>query len=334
MKKKWGLLGVVACVIVFLTAGDVCAITVWDGKLDISGYYRNTTAFRLRDGAYGLHGPDPAVGPQEGLESGDLFLFRNVLQLELTWDLTDNITFFGIYRGVYDGAMDLNSDYEDNIDAAGAGHKKDAFKKQNDLREYYLDIDVNKWHLRVGMQQWQWGEADGLRMADIINPLDLSWHYVYAPAWEDIRIPMFGFDLSYSFQDRYDHTLNFVFLPATFDYGWVPRKFAPAGAHFAPPGFSQVFLGAIEASYPDKDLRSASFGVKIKGIYKGWDISLFDYYSRHDGPTFQEDWLVRFLSGGKQLFQYPYTNKIGGTVNVYNEFTKAFKSATKGSKSK
>ena len=153
-------------------AGPVCAITLFEGKCYVTGYVQNDTVFRLRDGGQSLHGPDPAVGPQDGLDSGDLYLFRNTFQLEATWDFLDNLTLFGIYRGVYDGAMDLNSDYEDNIKDAGASHRRDNLKKENEIRELYVDLDVGNWRFRVGKQQWMWGEADGLRMADIINPLE------------------------------------------------------------------------------------------------------------------------------------------------------------------
>src|SRR2546428_4327207 len=43
--------------------------------------------------------------------------------------------------------------------------------------------------LRLGRQQVTWGETDNFRALDIINPLDLRWHWSREP-WEDIRIPL------------------------------------------------------------------------------------------------------------------------------------------------
>ena len=48
--------------------------------------------------------------------------------------------------------------------------------------------------VKAGSQQIAWGEADALRLADVINPLDLSWYWSF-PAWEEIRIPLTMLDV-------------------------------------------------------------------------------------------------------------------------------------------
>ncbi len=60
-----------------------------------------------------------------------------------------------------------------------------------DLREVYLYSDLvslpgGDGYLSVGRQQIIWGESDGFRLADVVNPLDLSWHY-FLESFEDIR---------------------------------------------------------------------------------------------------------------------------------------------------
>ncbi|MCD6352591.1 MAG: hypothetical protein J7M06_00050, partial [Proteobacteria bacterium] len=41
------------------------------------------------------------------------------------------------------------------------------------LREFYVSYYGDKFLLRVGKQQIGWGESDGLRLMDVINPLDI-----------------------------------------------------------------------------------------------------------------------------------------------------------------
>ena len=39
-----------------------------------------------------------------------------------------------------------------------------------ELREFYLDGQVGRTFLRIGKQQIVWGQADGLRVLDVVNP--------------------------------------------------------------------------------------------------------------------------------------------------------------------
>ena len=82
-------------------------IKLLNDSLDVSGYLRNDSAWRIEDGKSGMHGPDPTVGTQEGLESGDYVLGRNTLQIEFLWQMNPNFSMSGIYRAFYDASIDL-----------------------------------------------------------------------------------------------------------------------------------------------------------------------------------------------------------------------------------
>lgn len=319
MKEKKGFLFLVAVVIFLFMVRDAFCISFLDEKIEITGNISNESAWRLADGEVGMHGPDPAVGPQKGLEAGDYVLGRNQLQIETKLNFRPDLTLYGIWRGFYDTSIDWNGDYEDNMIAAGASHRISSFEKKSELRELYADWDIGNWHARVGKQQIVWGESDLLRMADIINPLDMSWHYVLpVSGWEDIRIPMWAIDLSYAFPaSPHGYTIELVYLPGAFDNGWQPTKLAPAGANWAPIGYPQYMLDDIRDSIPGRSISSnSSFGGRLKARFGDWDLSLFDYYSREDLPVFEEDWLPTLFGGGTRLFQYKYANKIGATFNV------------------
>jgi len=57
-----------------------------------------------------------------------------------------------------------------------------------ELRELYIDTELAGAYWRLGKQQIVWGQADGLRVLDVINPLDFREFIL--PKFEDHRIPL------------------------------------------------------------------------------------------------------------------------------------------------
>jgi len=300
-KKSWkkGWLIIVLVMAGLIWEGSAFGFVLLDGKLSVSGFLRNDFGVRMQDGARDVH---------PGWDAGDISLFRNTFQVEGTYELTEMLNLTAIYRGWYDASMDFDSDIEDRI----APHARDDFRKDNDLRELYVDVFTGCWQLRFGKQQIVWGESDGFRMADVINPLDYSWHYFY-PSWEDIRFPLWALRAIGSFGEKF--SAEFVFIPSAFDDGFVTTGFPPAGANWNFAGFSQFFIDAVQKSKPEKDLRSAEYGMRIKYNLQWIDVGMFAFYSRSDGPVYEEDFVPRLLAGNDELFQFPYTMKIGGTFN-------------------
>jgi len=67
------------------------------------------------------------------------------------------------------------------------------------LREAYGYYSGGHWDLRAGRQIIVWGVADGLRLTDIISPMDYT--EFLAQDYDDIRIPVEGIRLRYSHED-------------------------------------------------------------------------------------------------------------------------------------
>lgn len=57
-----------------------------------------------------------------------------------------------------------------------------------DLREAYLDHREAHWGLRLGRQLVIWGAADGVRITDIVSPMDMT--EFLAQDYDDIRMPV------------------------------------------------------------------------------------------------------------------------------------------------
>lgn len=64
------------------------------------------------------------------------------------------------------------------------------------LHEAYAYYSDEHWDLRAGRQIIAWGVADGLRLTDIISPMDYT--EFLAQDYDDIRIPVGGLRLRYS----------------------------------------------------------------------------------------------------------------------------------------
>ncbi len=300
----------------------VLAIEAWDGNLQVNGFLRNDSAWRLEDGAYNLHGPTD-WNDAEGLEKGDWVMNRTTLQLEGRWKISDNLSVTGLYRGAYEASLYVDGDLEQHFldsNVNAPRDRQDEYTYHNDIREFYADLSWGDWAMRIGKQQIVWGEALGFRMSDIINPLDYSWNYFY-PSWEDIRIPLWGVDVTRRLGDK--AALELVYLPGTFDNGFESTGYGIAGTHWAPGTYQPGFLDNIKTSEPENDISNGEFGARLKLLLGAWDTSLFYFYSRHDNPILDPDWLNRLTVGRSDIYNFPFNSKFGGTFNIYSSFLDA-----------
>jgi hypothetical protein len=186
--------GIVALLAVLLWVGNAAAVELLDGDLTIHGKVIAQAGVHLQDSQFG--------GPN--FEKGDLSMAQTWADLEVFYGASDIISFSAIVRGFKEWAYQLESDaYDENFRETGQGRleptgrfTKSYNKNHPDwgeevtLREAFADISLGDYGtLRLGKQQITWGEADGIRLADIINPLNVSRHF-NMEAWEDLRIPI------------------------------------------------------------------------------------------------------------------------------------------------
>jgi hypothetical protein len=65
------------------------------------------------------------------------------------------------------------------------------------FREFYFDIERGDTFLRLGRQQIVWGKTDYFRLQDVVNPIDLGVHNLFA-SLDERRIPQLSADLVHS----------------------------------------------------------------------------------------------------------------------------------------
>lgn len=121
------------------------------------------------------------------------------------------------------------------------GDSRSAAKFENALREIYIDATFSDIPLtmRIGRQQVIWGEADMFRLADIWNPLDVTWRFPAADTFDDYRVPLWLMkgivDLG-NVGPLTNTFLEIVYNPFDFQPGqkvaWLPR---PGSIPYADP---------------------------------------------------------------------------------------------------
>jgi hypothetical protein len=282
----------------------------------LGGFLRYASAYELLSGDLILRGwveNFTAYMPSEiaGTNNANLSNFRNTIQGEAEYKLSKELKLYGIFKYFYDGAFDLDDEYVDKV--------KDDLREpwsRDIVKELYLDMNLGNLFVRIGKQQVVWGEADGLRLADIINPLDLSSHYIFE-TWEDIRIPNWMGRMIYSIPSSHSYNVELVVIPAHFN----PTRIAPEGAPWAFPGYPQFIIDAIYDSVPDLSLKNAEVGLRVGGHFGGADIKLFNYYTRAQLPIFEPDWLARLGEGRTDLFSFKREDIVGGSFNYFDNFT-------------
>lgn len=216
----------------------------------LGGYIKNETAYRVSR-------------PKEPAK------IKNIFYPSVTGSLLRSVSYKASGRLVYDAVYDLTDNYAKNVEGDQ--------RLDKNLRDFFLDISKGDWDLRAGRQQIVWGEAVGLFFADIVNAKDLREFIL--PDFDYIRIPHWAVDLEYAKESFH---LEFVLIPVL-----EFNRFGEAGSEF--PAASPVPDGvaAISAS-PEKPRNSAKnseIGARVSYLTRGWDISLFHFYSWDKTPV-------------------------------------------------
>ncbi len=230
-----------------------------------------------------------------------------------------------IGRGVYDSLYDIGDAYSHKFTAQEKEKRKFEYK----LREIYTDLAIPPFSLRIGRQQVVWGESDNFRALDIINPLDLRWHWS-RESWEDIRIPLWLVRAIYDigkFGPLEESFIEGIWIPWDFQRNKIttdPRRpwaFIGDGLRTRATSViigNQLYDLQVERRdrKPDRALESSQFGLRLKGIWGGVDFSLNYLYllSADTGVKIRQD-LSSLVPGPTQSGAVGAVRSVINTVN-------------------
>ncbi len=159
-----------------------------------------------------------------------------------------------------------------------------------DPRQVLLDGKVKKVDLKLGLQQVVWGQADGLRVLDIINPLD--YREFILEDFIDSRRPLWlaradtpvgkGFMqliwVPYFAPGRLPASDNEFGLGESFGLGLIGET---AGGLNLP----QLPFRVEKTERPAYRLKSSQFGARYSRSAGKWDLTANYFYGWEDTPT-------------------------------------------------
>ena len=168
-----------------------------------------------------------------------------------------------------------------------------------ELREAYLEYAGTHWDLRAGRQIIIWGVSDGIRITDIISPMDFT--EFLAREYDDIRMPVDAIKFR-CFSNSVKMELVFVPVFQSFIYPTDPRN--PWNIFPVSEGGPDVVI--TPAKTPPGTLASSEFGGRISAFFSGIDISLMSLYSWNKLPVFS----TRFSEGMDTTFLIPEHHRL------------------------
>jgi hypothetical protein len=226
-------------------------------------------------------------------------------------------SFTAIARIRFDAVDDLNHSSTAKTYSSIGGPIANGDAGTIDLREIYWDGAGTSTFWRLGKQQVVWGEADGLKLLDVINPQ--NFREFILDDFDDSRIPLWMVNVEYSLGDN--SLVQMLWIPDTTTHDLAPAhsSFAftsPVLVPRAPPGQN---VTVQEARAPDHLLKDSDAGIRFTNFYGGWDVSINYLYHYVDVPVARGEIVDQQLSVSQE---YERSHLMGGTASsVFGDWT-------------
>jgi hypothetical protein len=199
-----------------------------------------------------------------------------------------------------------------------------------ELREMFLDGSLGRARFRVGRQQIVWGEADGLKVLDVVDPQD--YREFILDGWDDSRIPLWSANVEVPLGPG-SVQLLWIAEPTVSRIPGLDSSFVGAEEPFAPtaPAFrprpppqlaNRIIATVLPAERPDWEFSHGDLGVRVASAIGGFDAALVYLYQYDDLPVLRYQNLgFAFPPPGNLLFvtvdvvpHYDRRSVAGGTL--------------------
>lgn len=146
-----------------------------------------------------------------------------------------------------------------------------------ELREAYIDHREDHWGFRLGKQLIIWGAADGVRITDLVSPMDMS--EFLAQDYDDIRIPVNALRF-FAYNDKMK--LELVVTPKLQGYILPTSKENPW--YFLPKDGKLPLVWDENMSKESFNLRNIEYGGRLTVNLEGIDFSLAGLHTWNKMP--------------------------------------------------
>ena len=215
-----------------------------------------------------------------GLSDSDLQKWDFSVRPEITLDLSESLRLTAIGLARLEATDNLEPG-RPNQSMRGALSKRSYLGKLADfeLREFYLDTSIGDAYLRLGKQQIVWGQADGLRVLDVVNPF--NYREFILDEFEDRRIPLWSLNLEVPVGDI---MAQFIWQPDQ-SYDQFPEAgatYAISSPRFIPsvPAGTPITLNT--GNKPGSFFSDSDLGLRLSTFKGGWDLTLNYLYHYQD----------------------------------------------------
>jgi hypothetical protein len=230
---------------------------------------------------------------------------QNSLDLKPEAVLTDRLEFRGRVLTWYDAAMDIEATNATDLTPAIKNH----YRTYAEAKEAYFLYGGDEFDLRLGQQQIVWGKTDGLRMLDIVNPLDLREFIL--DDFSNSRIGLVAARLNYyAYLNDSEHEFEFIVIPDA-----KVAEPAPAGSRwsFALPTLPAAITPVVQAGEkPGWAAGNTGYGAAWRSNLDGWDLSLNWFYGWKGTPNIEKQ-LVGTTMYLKPVYSQMHT--VGGSFS-------------------
>lgn len=240
-------------------------------------------------------------------------------RLDIGFDSGSQLVVIGRVR--LDAVGDLGPDEHrpDNYSEVNGPIYNDKYAELS-LRELYYDTRWAGAYWRLGKQQVVWGQADGIKVLDVVNPQ--SFREFILDDFDDSRIPLWMINAELPLSEG---SLQFLWIPDT-----TYHELAEAGTPYfltspkwVPTVTPGVSVDVSSLDKPNNPLEDGDMGLRYSAFLGGWDITLNYLYHYQDFPVLYQQYQQ---ANGVELTQVNPTykrNQLFGTTlsNAFNAFT-------------
>ena len=151
-----------------------------------------------------------------------------------------------------------------------------------ELRELYWETFADNSFWRIGKQQVVWGEADGLKLLDVINPQ--NFREFVLDDFDDSRIPLWMFNAEFTVTEN--GVLQVLWIPDTSVHNLAPSgsPYAFSSSSIVPKPASDIAVQLRPAQAPRSPIKDSDIGLRYTDFVNGWDVSLNYLYHYVDEP--------------------------------------------------